>query len=253
MRRSRGSNDRGGGHRGLGVRRRLSRLAQEHGSASLEFLTVGIILLVPLVYLVLALAAIQAGALGVEGAARQAARVAVLAADPRAGRGCRGGSRRARRARRLQHRCGRGIRHRRMRSRRLPRARRAGERFGARPRPPAACPRLPGAHRRRERADRGERDADGVPIRWGRGDDGDPRPGIARTTTRGGSTMLLTIFYCFLGLSIVLRRRVGDDPVPSNASASSPSRTGGRFPRPRLGAARLGADRRRQPVDPARG
>jgi hypothetical protein len=48
----------------------------ERGSASLEFLTVGMILLVPLVYLVLALAAIQAGAFGVEGAARQAARIA---------------------------------------------------------------------------------------------------------------------------------------------------------------------------------
>jgi hypothetical protein len=57
----------------------LGTTAGERGSASLEFLTVGIILLVPLVYLVLALAAIQAGALGVEGAARQAARVAVAA------------------------------------------------------------------------------------------------------------------------------------------------------------------------------
>ncbi|GAA4370981.1 hypothetical protein [Agromyces bauzanensis] len=58
-----------------------SRRSTEDGSASLEFLTVGVILLVPLVYLVLAVAAVQAGALGVEGAARQAARVAVLAAD----------------------------------------------------------------------------------------------------------------------------------------------------------------------------
>ncbi|MFE5672084.1 hypothetical protein ACFQ58_10820 [Agromyces sp. NPDC056523] len=56
-------------------------LAGERGSASLEFLTVGMILLVPLVYLVLAVASIQAAALGVEGAARQAARVAVLQAD----------------------------------------------------------------------------------------------------------------------------------------------------------------------------
>jgi hypothetical protein len=57
------------------------RLGAERGSASLEFLTVGMILLVPLVYLVLAVASIQAAALGVEGAARQAARVAVLRAD----------------------------------------------------------------------------------------------------------------------------------------------------------------------------
>ena len=55
--------------------------AGERGSASLEFLTVGMILLVPLVYLVLAVASIQAAALGVEGAARQAARVAVHQAD----------------------------------------------------------------------------------------------------------------------------------------------------------------------------
>ncbi|GAA2027587.1 hypothetical protein GCM10009819_08800 [Agromyces tropicus] len=50
----------------------------ERGSASLEFLTVGVILLVPLVYLVLAIGSVQAAALGVEGAARQAARIAVL-------------------------------------------------------------------------------------------------------------------------------------------------------------------------------
>jgi hypothetical protein len=57
------------------------RLAADRGSASLEFLTVGMILLVPLVYLVLAMASIQAAALGIEGAARQAARVAVLQTD----------------------------------------------------------------------------------------------------------------------------------------------------------------------------
>jgi len=53
----------------------------ERGSASLEFLTVGVLLLVPLVYLVLALASVQGGALAVEGAARQAARVAIAAGD----------------------------------------------------------------------------------------------------------------------------------------------------------------------------
>lgn len=79
MRPSRRSSERGNVL--LGVFRRLRALSQDRGSASLEFLTVGIILLVPLVYLVLALAAIQAGALGVEGAARQAVRVAVTAAD----------------------------------------------------------------------------------------------------------------------------------------------------------------------------
>jgi hypothetical protein len=49
------------------------------GSAALEFITAGLLLLVPLVYLILAMAAIQGGALSVEGAARQAARVFVQA------------------------------------------------------------------------------------------------------------------------------------------------------------------------------
>ena len=51
----------------------------ERGSASLEFITAGLILLVPLVYLVLAMSVLQGGALAVEGAARQAARVFVQA------------------------------------------------------------------------------------------------------------------------------------------------------------------------------
>lgn len=55
------------------------RLADQHGSASLEFITVGMIMLIPLVYLVLTMASIQAGALAAEGAARQAARVYVTA------------------------------------------------------------------------------------------------------------------------------------------------------------------------------
>jgi hypothetical protein len=55
-----------------------SRLStDESGSAALEFVTAGLILLVPMVYLVLVMATIQAGALAVEGAARQAARVFV--------------------------------------------------------------------------------------------------------------------------------------------------------------------------------
>ncbi|TXK19791.1 hypothetical protein [Homoserinibacter sp. GY 40078] len=47
------------------------------GSASLEFLTVGLLLLVPTVYLVVTFSAVQTAALGLEGAARQAARVFV--------------------------------------------------------------------------------------------------------------------------------------------------------------------------------
>ncbi len=47
------------------------------GSASLEFVTVGLLLLVPTVYLVLALSALESASFGVEGAARQATRVFV--------------------------------------------------------------------------------------------------------------------------------------------------------------------------------
>jgi hypothetical protein len=49
----------------------------EEGSASVEFITVGLLLLVPIVYLVLALSSIQSASFAVEGAARQASRVFV--------------------------------------------------------------------------------------------------------------------------------------------------------------------------------
>lgn len=61
-------------------------LTHERGSASLELVTAGLILLLPLVYLVLTMSAIQAGALAAEGAARQAARVFVLADDEQSAR-----------------------------------------------------------------------------------------------------------------------------------------------------------------------
>ena len=48
--------------------------SDETGSAALEFIGLGVILLVPLVYLVLALGAIQGQMLGVESAARHTAR-----------------------------------------------------------------------------------------------------------------------------------------------------------------------------------
>lgn len=54
---------------------------KDDGTATLEFITTGMILLLPLVYLVLTVAAIQGGALAVEGAARQAVRVFVQAAS----------------------------------------------------------------------------------------------------------------------------------------------------------------------------
>jgi hypothetical protein len=57
----------------------LARTAADEGSASIEFITVGILLLVPTVYLVLALSSIQSASFAVEGAARQASRVFVQA------------------------------------------------------------------------------------------------------------------------------------------------------------------------------
>lgn len=57
--------------------KRWADLRNEHGSASLEFITVGMLLLVPIVYLVLALSALESASFGVEGAARQATRVFV--------------------------------------------------------------------------------------------------------------------------------------------------------------------------------
>ncbi|MET1044543.1 MAG: hypothetical protein ABWX59_10560 [Microbacteriaceae bacterium] len=62
--------------------RRLRLWTDEAGSASLEFITVGVLLLMPLVYLVITLSAVQAGALAAEGAARHAARVYVQSTTP---------------------------------------------------------------------------------------------------------------------------------------------------------------------------
>ncbi|MFC5501103.1 hypothetical protein ACFPJ4_02490 [Lysinimonas soli] len=59
----------------------LAASHSERGSASLEFITVGVLLLVPTVYLVLTLSALENAAFGVEGAARQASRVYVQSAD----------------------------------------------------------------------------------------------------------------------------------------------------------------------------
>ncbi len=55
------------------------RLRSDRGSASLEFITAGVLLLVPLVYLVLVCGRVQAASLAAEGAVRQAARVFVTA------------------------------------------------------------------------------------------------------------------------------------------------------------------------------
>lgn len=53
----------------------------DDGSAALEFITVGVVLLVPLVYLIIALGAIQEQSMGVEAAARHTARAIALAPD----------------------------------------------------------------------------------------------------------------------------------------------------------------------------
>jgi hypothetical protein len=62
--------------------RRWIDLLTDEGSASIEFITVGLLLLVPTVYLVLALSSIQSASFAVEGAARQASRVFVQAGTP---------------------------------------------------------------------------------------------------------------------------------------------------------------------------
>jgi hypothetical protein len=66
--------------------RRSSRWAEpggaERGSASVEFVVAGLLMLVPLVYLVLTLSSVQAAAFATEGSARQAARAYVLSASP---------------------------------------------------------------------------------------------------------------------------------------------------------------------------
>jgi hypothetical protein len=59
------------------ARRFRGRARDDGGSASLEFITVGMLLLVPTVYLVLSLSALEKASFGVEGAARQATRVFV--------------------------------------------------------------------------------------------------------------------------------------------------------------------------------
>ena len=65
---------------------RPSSRSPEQGSAAVEVLVLGVLLLVPLVYLVLTVAALQSAAFAAEGAARQAARSIALAATDAAGR-----------------------------------------------------------------------------------------------------------------------------------------------------------------------
>lgn len=73
----------------LFIRSRIRSMAgpgNESGSASLEFVSAGMILLLPMVYLVLTMSVVQAGSLAAEGAARQAVRLFTQAPDAQAGR-----------------------------------------------------------------------------------------------------------------------------------------------------------------------
>ena len=66
------------------LRRRISTDPPDpgdRGSAALEFILVGVLLLVPIVYLILALGAIQEQTLGTESGARHIARVLAEAPD----------------------------------------------------------------------------------------------------------------------------------------------------------------------------
>lgn len=65
--------------RRLVAKRRLSIPDAERGSAVVEFVYLGVLMLVPLVYLVMALARIQAGAYATTQAAREAGRAFVTA------------------------------------------------------------------------------------------------------------------------------------------------------------------------------
>lgn len=66
------------------MRRQRAWGTSDDGSAALEFITVGVILLVPLVYLIVVLGMIQEHAFGAEAAARHTARAIAMAPDAQA-------------------------------------------------------------------------------------------------------------------------------------------------------------------------
>ena len=177
------------------------RLAGDDGTAALEFVTAGLILLVPLVYLILAVASVQAGALAVEGAARQAARVFVQAPTPDEAA--------ARAARAIDFSLADygieprgGIRHRfvqRSLHRKLPGTRR--DRDGHRP---AGCSPPARARRARpvgsgQRSGAGDRATAGVAVLGGR-----MTRMLRRAQNEDGSTLILAIFYGMLSLLLIL-------------------------------------------------
>jgi hypothetical protein len=65
-----------------GASRRRSRVpCGDAGSAVVEFVTIGVLMLVPVVYLVVVVAQVQAAAFATESAAREGARIVVTTAD----------------------------------------------------------------------------------------------------------------------------------------------------------------------------
>lgn len=66
--------------------RAASRHSGDDGSASVEFITVGVVLLIPLVYLIVTLAGLQGAILAADGAAAQAAKLYARAGDDTRGR-----------------------------------------------------------------------------------------------------------------------------------------------------------------------
>ena len=76
-RRRRGRPPRDGGQR----RRNWAREGREQGSAVIEFVSIGVLLMVPLVYLAIVLGRVQAATFAADGSAREAARAFVTATD----------------------------------------------------------------------------------------------------------------------------------------------------------------------------
>lgn len=67
------------------MKRVRARLRDERGSAVVEFVFLGVLMMVPLIYLVLMLARVQAGAFAVSAAAREGGRAFVTASDDGSG------------------------------------------------------------------------------------------------------------------------------------------------------------------------
>lgn len=63
----------------------MRRPSGEAGSAVVEFVSLAVLLMVPVVYLVLTIGSVQAAAFAVEGASREAARLAASAPDDETG------------------------------------------------------------------------------------------------------------------------------------------------------------------------